>query len=178
MSDTPRTNDECRRRAQLRVSAWNVSADFARELERELAAVKADLAQRTAERDEAWLTNATLRADLARANAERDALAAEVAALKAHDPLAEMWRELAEYQEQADANGHGDTWRAMCHKRTEEAASAAYLARQWSSHVAAAAYGAWWAAQRDAAVRRISNDAVKWAADAVAAIRRAKEGQR
>ena len=51
MSDTPRTNDECRRRAQLRVSAWNVSADFARELERELAAVKADLAQRTAERD-------------------------------------------------------------------------------------------------------------------------------
>jgi hypothetical protein len=59
-----------------------VSADFARELERELAAVKADLAQRTAERDEAWLTNATLRADLARANAERDALAAEVAALK------------------------------------------------------------------------------------------------
>jgi predicted nuclease with TOPRIM domain len=119
-----------------------------------------------------------LRADLAQRTAERDALAAEVAALKAHDPLAEMWRELAEYQEQADANGHGDTWRAMCHKRTEEAASAAYLARQWSSHVAAAAYGAWWAAQRDAAVRRISNDAVKWAADAVAAIRRAKEGQR
>jgi hypothetical protein len=30
-----------------------VSADFARELERELAAVKADLAQRTAERDRA-----------------------------------------------------------------------------------------------------------------------------
>jgi hypothetical protein len=107
------------------------------------------------------------------------ALLDELAALKAKpDPLAEMWRELAEYQEQADANGHGDTWRAMCHKRTEEAASAAYLARQWSSHVAAAAYGAWWAAQRDAAVRRISNDAVKWAADAVAAIRRAKEGQR
>ncbi len=51
MSETPRTNDECRRRAQLRVSAWNVSADFARELERELAAVKADLAQRTADLD-------------------------------------------------------------------------------------------------------------------------------
>ena len=46
MSETPRTNDECKRRARLRVSAWNVSADFARELERELA-------QRTAERDEA-----------------------------------------------------------------------------------------------------------------------------
>jgi hypothetical protein len=104
-------------------------------------------------------------------------LRAELAALKAHDPLAEMWRELEAYQEQADANGHGDTWRAMCHKRTEEAASAAYLARQWSSHVAAAAYGAWWAAQRDAAVRRISNDAVKWAADAFAAIRRAKVGR-
>jgi hypothetical protein len=130
--------------------------------------------------DADWTTKEVydLRAELAQRTAERDALAAEVAALKAHDPLAEMWRELAEYQEQADANGHGDTWRAMCHKRTEEAASAAYLARQWSSHVAAAAYGAWWAAQRDAAVRRISNDAVKWAADAVAAIRRAKEGQR
>jgi uncharacterized small protein (DUF1192 family) len=53
------------------------------ELQQEIDRLRADLAQRTAERDEAWLTNATLRADLARANAERDDLAAELAALKA-----------------------------------------------------------------------------------------------
>jgi hypothetical protein len=51
-----------------------VFADFARELERELA-------QRTAEVAEAWLTNATLRADLARANAERDEARREVCCL-------------------------------------------------------------------------------------------------
>jgi hypothetical protein len=38
----------------------------------EIEELRAEHAQRTAERDEAWLTNATLRADLARANAERD----------------------------------------------------------------------------------------------------------
>jgi hypothetical protein len=103
------------------------------------------------------------------------ALLAENAALKAHDPLAEMWRELAEYQPMADADGHGESWARMCQARTEEAASEAYRARQASSHVAAAAYGALWAEQRDAAVRRLSKEAVAWAADAVVAIRRAKE---
>jgi hypothetical protein len=157
MSDT----DEIARLRALWCEEKSKSMTFYAEVER----LRAELAQRLVVRDA-----------LA---AENSALKAEVAALKAKaDPLAEMWRELEEYQPMADANGHGDTWRAMCHKRTEEAASAAYLARQWSSHVAAAAYGAWWAAQRDAAVRRISNDAVKWAADAVAAIRRAKEVQR
>jgi hypothetical protein len=111
------------------------------------------------------------------ANAEITCLRAEVAALKANDPLAEMWRELAEYQPQADRDGHGDSWRAMCEERTEEAAWAAYMARQGSSHVRAAAYCAWQQAQRDATARRLSKDAVKWAADALAAIRRAKEEQ-
>jgi hypothetical protein len=48
-------------------------------LRADLATANAELSQRTAEvakanaeRDEAWLTSATLRADLARANAERD----------------------------------------------------------------------------------------------------------
>ena len=109
--------------------------------------------------------------------AEVERLRAEVAALKAHDPLAEMWAALADYQPQADRDGHGESWAKMCEERTEEAASAAYRARQASSHVAAAAYGAWWAAQRDAAVRRLSKDAVAWAADALAAIRRAKEAK-
>jgi hypothetical protein len=111
-------------------------------------------------------------------HAEVERLRAEVAALKAHDPLAEMWAALAEYQEQADRDGHGDTWRAMCEQRTEEAAWAAYMARQGSSHVRAAAYCAWQQAQRDATARRLSKDVVKWAADAVAAIRHAKEVDR
>jgi hypothetical protein len=105
---------------------------------------------------------------------EIDRLRAELAALKAHDPLAEMWRELSEYQPMADADGHGESWARMCQARTEEAASEAYRARQALSHVAAAAYGALWAEQRDAAVRRLSKEAVAWAADAVVAIRRAK----
>ena len=57
MSETPRTNDECRRRAQLRVSAWNVSADFARELERELNAANS-------ERDEAQLQLQRIRCEI------------------------------------------------------------------------------------------------------------------
>jgi sugar phosphate isomerase/epimerase len=44
--------------------------------------LRADLAQRTAEVAEAWLTNATLRADLARANAERDEARRELCELK------------------------------------------------------------------------------------------------
>jgi hypothetical protein len=142
MTETPRTDQRAFKAAFLPPEAI-VTADFARELERELA-------QRTA----------------------------ELAALKAQrDPLAEMWRELAEYQPQADRDGHGDSWRAMCEERTEEAAWAAYMARQGSSHVRAAAYCAWQQAQRDATARRLSKDAVKWAADALAAIRRAKEGR-
>jgi chromosome segregation ATPase len=122
----------------------------------EIEELRAEHAQRTAERDEAWLTNATLRADLARANAERDALAAEIAALKAQpDPLAEMWAALEEYQPFANRDGHGESWAKMCRERTEGAASAA---------AADAAWAAAWAAAR--------------AADSVDAIRRAKEAKR
>ena len=154
-------------------------------------AAKERIAELNASLAEASLTNATLRAEVARANAERDEAReqlrlanidqfnseAEVAALKANDPLAEMWRELAEYQPIADRDGHGESWKRMCEERTEEAASAAYGARQASSHVADAAYGACWAAQRDAAVRLLSKYAAARAADALAAIRRAKEVQ-
>jgi hypothetical protein len=108
---------------------------------------------------------------------ENASLRAELAALKKADPLAEMWRELSEYQERADKDGHGESWRIMCEERTEEAAWTAYMARQGSSHVRAAAYCAWQQAQRDATARRLSKQAVALAADAVEAIRRAKEGQ-
>jgi len=57
---------------------------------------------------------------------------AEVAALKKADPLAEMWRELAEYQERADRDGHGESWARMCEERTKEAASNAV----WGAHSA------------------------------------------
>jgi chorismate mutase len=114
--------------------------------------------------------------------AERDALAAEIAALKAQrdeafksainaalraddhnaDPLAKMWAALAEYQPQADRDGHGESWRRMCAERTEAAAEeAANCVREMSEWDAA------WAVARIA----------KWAGDAVAAIRRAKEAK-
>jgi len=98
---------------------------------------------------------------------ENKRLRAELAALKAKDdPLAEMWRELSEYQPQADRNGHGESWRRMCAERTEEAARAAARA----ATVARAAWAAWaaWAASERTA----------WAAgQSIAAIRRAKEAK-
>jgi chorismate mutase len=150
MTDTPRTDNAAmawkNHQDGRGCSMWRtphggvVFADFARELERELA-------QRTA---------------------ERNALAAEVAAIKAHDPLAEMWRELAEYQPQADRDGHGESWRIMCEERTEEAAGRA-----------------WWASQRVfardearvAAARACAAASTHSATDAIAAIRRAKEAR-
>jgi hypothetical protein len=130
-----------------------------RALER-LRWLEAEVVSLTAQRDEAFKSaiNAALRAD------DHNA-----------DPLAEMWRELSEYQPQADRDGHGESWAKMCSERTEEAAWAAYMARQGSSHVRAAAYCVWQQAQRDATARRLSKDAVRLAADALAAIRRAKE---
>jgi hypothetical protein len=97
------------------------------------------------------------------------ALLSENAALKASDPLAEMWRELAEYQTQADADGHGESWRIMCSERTTPAAWEAWgdavrvLARH-EARVAARSAG-------DAA-------SLHSAFDAVTAIRKAKEAKR
>ena len=42
--------------------------------------------------------------------------------------LTQMWTELARYQPFADADGHGNSWRVMCEKRTEAAADAAAVA--------------------------------------------------
>ena len=94
------------------------------------------------------------------------AQAIETAGLAA-GPAAEMWRELEAYQEQADRDGHGDTWAAMCRARTQPAAEwAAHNAR--SSNVRCAALVA-------AVLVLTGNDA--HAKDAIDAIRRAKEAK-
>jgi chorismate mutase len=103
--------------------------------------------------------------------AERDALAAEVAALKAHDPLAEMWRELEEYQPMADRDGHGESWAKMCSERSMSKAYAArdkamYRAGAASDAASDAAYAAW-----------AASSASQYAHTAIAAIRRAKEAK-
>ena len=143
MSDTPRTDAECKHRG-LGAPVLKVSADFARELER-------DLAQRTAERDD---------------------LAAEVAALKAQaDPLAEMWAALEEYQPLADRDGHGESWKRMCKERTRAAAADATNPFVNPSAAARAA------ARAAAGAAANLEEAMNSAADAVTAIRRAREGR-
>jgi hypothetical protein len=140
---------------------------------RALLAEVADLKKRL---DTAWGDNATndritdrLRAEVAQRTAERDALAAELAALKANDPLAEMWEALTEYQEQADKDGHGNTWRRMCEERTWDAARAAAKDKANGVPIAWAPTAAW-AAQK-------AGNAVQEAVVAIAAIRRAKEAK-
>jgi hypothetical protein len=98
-------------------------------------------------------------------------LEAQLTALKAQDPLAEMWRELEAYQPQADRDGHGESWRRMCSERTDHSARDAARDAARPGPMLAAEDAAW-AAARAAAVD------VDSAQDAIAAIRRAKEGQR
>jgi hypothetical protein len=102
------------------------------------------------------------------------ALLAERDALAANDPFAGMWRELSEYQPQADRDGHGASWRTMCTQRTQgamrEAAAAAWSpsapARCWAAVAVWAAWSAWSAAAL-----------AKGAARSIDAIRKAKEVQ-
>jgi hypothetical protein len=86
MSDTPRTDAECQHREGLGLDSCEVSADFASELERELAQRTAALDQMTVHRNAAIehrdITQQVLNgitvalsqrtAELAKANAERD----------------------------------------------------------------------------------------------------------
>ena len=100
--------------------------------------------------------------------AEIHRLRAEIAALKANDPLAEMWAALAEYQEQADKDGHGESWAKMCSERTEEAAERAW----WASRRVLARDEARVAARSAGAAASTHS-----ATDAIKAIRRAKEAR-
>jgi hypothetical protein len=103
------------------------------------------------------------------------ALLDEVAALKAQpDPLAEMWRELSEYQKQADRDGHGESWRRMCEERTDGAAHAAAWARGASS---TASEWSWASRAADRAATAWMEAAI-CAQRAIDAICKAKEGQR
>ncbi len=106
---------------------------------------------------------------LERALARLRWLEAEVAALKAQDPLAEMWRELSEYQERADRHGHGESWRTMCRERTTLAAWAAASAAE-----AAAAEAAWDAARGAGYAARDAAFSAQHADIAIDVIRRAK----
>jgi hypothetical protein len=130
VSDTPRTDQRAFKAAFLPPEAI-VTADFARELERELA-------QRTA----------------------------ELAALKANDPLAEMWAALAEYQPQADRDGHGESWAKMCAERTVEAAG----------HAAQNALR-FWARQAGFSCVQATGKGAFQARSAIDSIRRAKEAK-
>jgi hypothetical protein len=144
-----------------------VPLKVAEELERDLAAVwreRSAFAKRIDKAD----------AELAQRLVAQDALATELAALKAHDPLAEMWRELEAYQPQADRDGHGDSWRRMCAERTKEAAHAAAWAR--GASLTASEWS--WASRAADAAARAATEAAICAQRAIAAIRRAKEGQR
>ena len=100
------------------------------------------------------------------------AMLAENAALKA-DPLALMWRELAEYQPQADRDGHGESWRRMCEERTDGAARAAAWARGASP---TASEWSWASRAADRAATAVMEAAI-CAQRAIDAIRRAKEGR-
>jgi hypothetical protein len=146
------------------LDAWRERADFARELERELAQRTAEVADLKARIDTAWADNAAH-------DRITDRLRAELAALKAPDPLAEMWRELGEYQPFANRDGHGESWRIMCEERTRDQAADAtnpFVNRSTAARAAARAA---------AGAAAYFEEAMKSAADAVVAIRRAKEAK-
>jgi hypothetical protein len=101
------------------------------------------------------------------------AMLAENAALKARDPLAEMWRELSEYQPMADADGHGESWRIMCELRTVNAAlDASGFTRGWSANATM------WVGLSLSYRGTNAEKSAQHAREAIDSIRRAKEGQR
>ena len=152
--------------------------DEIKRLRAELAALKAgrevpvSITRCMVRLDGVWITPDAALAEIHR-------LRAELAALKAQpDPLAEMWRELSEYQPQADRDGHGESWARMCSERTEEAASAASLAALESAEAASAARAAAESAASESVASAASESAASWAsAQSIAAIRKAKEAK-
>lgn len=103
-----------------------------------------------------------------------------------NNTIEEMWRELEAYQPFADADGHGDTWRTMCEKRTkDDALMAADAARAAAFAVpvelADAAIAAMWATVSAAAAAVVAEAVVVnvncHASLAIEDIRKAKEGK-
>ena len=138
------------------------------ELRREIDRLRADLAQRTAECDQAIREREEANANARLYRDDRERLAARVEELERRDPLAEMWAALAQYQPIADRDGHGESWARMCEQRTVEAAQAAMRSSP------RAAYAAGWACE---AVSVLESAGRPQAEGAIAAIRRAKEVQ-
>jgi hypothetical protein len=127
-----------------------------RALER-LRWLEAQNAALKAQRDEAFkgAINAALRAD------DHNA-----------DPLAEMWRELSEYQPQADSDGHGESWRAMCAERTVNAAlDASGFTRGWSANATM------WVGLSLSYRGTNAEKSAQHASEAIDSIRRAKEAK-
>jgi hypothetical protein len=109
--------------------------------------------------------------DIALDQRTNETLRAELAALKANDPLAEMWRELSEYQPQADRDGHGESWRNMCELRTVNAAlDASGLTRGWSANATM------WVGLSLSYRGTNAEKSAQHASEAIDSIRRAKEG--
>jgi len=97
--------------------------------------------------------------------------------MKKYETLAEMWRELSEYQEQADRDGHGESWARMCEERTRQSSLTAYAYASTDAEEAAlAAARAIHANDAEFRAARAA-DAEREAESAIAAIRRAKEGK-
>jgi hypothetical protein len=91
------------------------------------------------------------------------------------DPMAEMWRELEAYQPQADKNGHGETWKAACRRRTQVAAEWAAMSPAMAAASAAASDDAR-RALAAAAMAVVTGDNA-YARLAIDEIRRAKEAK-
>jgi hypothetical protein len=100
------------------------------------------------------------------------ALLAENAALKANDPLADMWAALSEYQPQADRDGHGESWRNMCELRTVNAAlDASGFTGGWSANATM------WVGLSLSYRGTNAEKSAQHASEAIDSIRRAKEAK-
>ena len=107
MTDTPRTDAASRHREGLGLESGKVCSDFARELERELVAAKAENADLKARIDTAWGDNAAndritdrLRADLVAAQGYRSA--AEEIARRAREMVDARTAEVAKANAERD----------------------------------------------------------------------------
>lgn len=147
-----------------------------RKAETEAAMLRVECGATASERDEARRERDEANANAKLYRDDRDRLAARIAELERAEKLAKMWAALAEYQPQADRDGHGESWRKMCEERKSAAAfaaaEAAYAAFATASYAAKAAYAACYAASNADAVA-----VAVFGADAITAIRRAKEAK-
>jgi hypothetical protein len=95
---------------------------------------------------------------------------------KAMTKLDEMWAALEKHQEEADDEGHGDTWSEMCRLKTSDAAYHAADAAALAAAVVWDAYNsnhAAYAAARAADAAAYAYAVESWAPKAIEAINKA-----